>query len=125
MTSNSPTKQPKKDNRGCNHDILSEETTLQPILRPLSDSKKEGPTTYCEVCDERFDIRFEDNRTRSEYARDALMAALPKDNWSNLGMNESYRRGLDDMVEWMDGTNPTRYTTKESEQRAVNGDNSL
>lgn len=43
-----------------------------------------------------------DTKTRAELAREALMAAMPKDYYGNLGLNESYRQGLDDMVAWID-----------------------
>lgn len=46
------------------------------------------------------------NKTRAQLAREALMAAMRPDYEGNLGLNESYRMALDDMVEWMDGTDP-------------------
>lgn len=32
---------------------------------------------------------------------EALKAAMMPDTESNLGLNEAYRQGLEDMVEWM------------------------
>lgn len=41
-------------------------------------------------------------KTRAELAREALMAKMSEDYMGNLGLNESYRQGLDDMVAWID-----------------------
>lgn len=40
--------------------------------------------------------------TRAQHAMEALKAAMPVDSESNFGMNESYRMGLEDMVNWID-----------------------
>lgn len=40
--------------------------------------------------------------TRAQIAVDYLKAKMPPDTMENLGMNESYRMALEDMVEYMD-----------------------
>lgn len=42
-------------------------------------------------------------KTRATHAMEWLMKQMPKDTISNLGLNESYRMGLEDMVDWIDG----------------------
>jgi hypothetical protein len=42
------------------------------------------------------------NKTRAQRAADALKAAMRPDYEGNLGLNEAYRMGLEDMVNWID-----------------------
>jgi len=42
------------------------------------------------------------NKTRATRAMEYLKKKLPKDSDTNIGMNEAYRQGLEDMVNWID-----------------------
>lgn len=42
------------------------------------------------------------NKSRAVLASEALKAAMPADYEGNLGLNEAYRQGLEDMVNWID-----------------------
>lgn len=42
------------------------------------------------------------NKTRTVYAMEALKEAMPKDNETNIDINEAYRQALEDMVAWID-----------------------
>ncbi len=39
--------------------------------------------------------------TRAQHAMEALKLAMPKDTMTNIGLNEAYRQGLEDMVNWI------------------------
>lgn len=50
---------------------------------------------------EKLLINMQSNMTRAQIAAEYLKAKLPPDNMENLGMHESYRAALEDMVEYM------------------------
>ena len=51
-------------------------------------------------------------KTRAQHAMEWLMKQMPKDNIQNLGLNESYRMGLEDMVDWIDIPNESNTKNK-------------
>lgn len=49
---------PKGPDTSCNHDALSETSTLVPILKPIYRARDGKPNAKCESCMESFSVEF-------------------------------------------------------------------